>query len=75
MTEVVSKLEEYKGKKFDPSFYVMWDNFEPFPNQVDELVQKAKTLEPYTHKKFLTAQDEIKKRLDDMVKLKIEEEI
>lgn len=73
MVEVVSCLEQYKEKQFDSSFLVTWDNFEPYPNQIEELLQKTKTLVPYTHSKFLCPCDEIKKRLNDMGNVRSEE--
>jgi len=71
MQEVVDILKEYKQEEPNKNWFVMWDNKQPRAGQEKELFQKIEKLEPYTHKKFIEADKEIKQRIN----LHIQEEI
>ena len=60
MDAIVEILKEAKNQELNSNWFCLWDNFKPVPNQEQSLMSKIATLQPYTHKKFLDAQDQIK---------------
>lgn len=74
MEEIIKQLEEGKGKKFGEDWIIRWDNFLPHENQEEKLFNSLKKVEPYTHQKFLDAQEEIKERMREKIKKEVEKE-
>jgi len=74
MREVVNILKEYKKEEPNKNWFVMWDNKQPRPGQEKELFEKIDKLEPYTHKKFIEADKEIKQRVNAHIKEEVERE-
>jgi len=74
MPEVTNILKEGKEQEPTPDWYCTWDNITPLVNQKANLLTKIEKLEPYTHQKFLKAQEEMKKRIDKNVQEKVQQE-
>lgn len=49
MTEIKTIIAEGTKKSFSKDIYERWDNIEPKPNQLQNLMKKINKLEPYTH--------------------------
>jgi len=74
MSEVANILTEFKGEEPNNDWFVMWDNKNPRAGQEKELFQKMEKLEPYTHKKFIEADQEIKQRINAHIKDEVDRE-
>jgi len=74
MKEVVNVLKQNKKEEPNHNWFVMWDNKNPRPGQEKELFEKIEKLEPYTHKKFIEADKEIKQRISVHIKEELERE-
>ena len=72
MTEIMKMLKEGKGTDPNENWFCIWDNLKPYPQQEENLLKKIATVEPYTHKKFLEASEEIRKRLDARVQEEVQ---
>ena len=63
MNAVVEILKEAKNEELNQNWFCLWDNFKPEPNQEQNLMSKIATLKPYTHQKFVDAQNQIKQSI------------
>jgi septin family protein len=73
-TEINRIIGKSKGEDFSSDWYVRWDNVNPRPNQLGELLQKLSRQPPYTHQMFIAAQKEIQERIDQRIKDRVAEE-
>lgn len=73
MTAITSLISKARGKPFDQDCYVRWDNKTPRPNQVENLMEKIELVQSYTHQKFVQAQEEIQRRLDEAIQERVQQ--
>jgi len=74
MKELVKTLKDAKNEEPNENWFVMWDNKKPRPGQEKELLAKISKLEPYTHKKFIEADKEIKERINAQIQDSVQRE-
>jgi len=74
MTNTMKAISLAKKEPFNKKWFVLWDNKRPRTGQLEDLLEKINKVEPYTHQKFLEAQEEIKKRLNAAIQAEVEKE-
>lgn len=71
--ETIKILQAGCKKDHLADWFLCWDNERHRPGQLDELLKRARAVEPYTNAKFIEAQKEIQQRIDDRASAQLKE--
>jgi len=63
MDEVVRIIKEGREDEPNESWFCLWDNLNPREGQERELLDKIQRMEPYTGKRFMLSEHEVKERI------------
>ena len=75
MHEIVKLIREGKEEQPHEGWFCTWDNLRPLEGQQEELIRKIERLEPYTYRKYLESEKEVKVLIDENLRKKMENEI
>jgi len=63
MPEIVNIMKQGKNEEPNENWFCLWDNKNPREGQKEKLFEKISKLEPYTHQKFIEADQEMKQKI------------